>query len=156
MCKCKTMVGYNRWHRAPVTKICSCHCLTIKPIQTVPWSNPGCNKQKSANNCLCHGMAMTRSFLTILNLKMYKTMHVIHHENILDLLLLFSQSNYKCESLTWYSPQIQLKIVQMYTVQLFCYAICTGQCWKLKEKLYPTLLAPKLLRPPQNRRKTTD
>jgi len=30
----------------------------------------------------------------------------------------------------------------MYTVQLFCYAICTGQCWKLKEKFSPTLLPP--------------
>ena len=58
---------------------------------------------------------------------MYKTLHVIHQENILDLLPLFSQSNFKCESLTCYTPQIQLKMAQTYTVQLSCYAICTGQ-----------------------------
>jgi len=51
----------------------------------------------------------------------------MHQENILDLMSLFSQSNSKDKSLTCYSPQIQLKMAQMYTVQLLSYAICTGQ-----------------------------
>ena len=62
---------------------------------------------------------------------MYKTLHVIHQENILDLLPLFSQ-----EISNVYTPQIQLKMAQMYTVQLLSYAIFTGQTvLKLMEKL---------------------
>jgi len=76
---------------------------------------------------MCHGMVTTRLFLTILNLKMYKTLHVIHQENILDLLPFFSQRNHKCEPPTLYSLQIQLKMSQIYAVQLLCYAICTGE-----------------------------
>jgi hypothetical protein len=82
---------------------------TINPTWTVPGSNLGLHSKKSAHNCLSHGMAMSRSFMTILNLKMYKTLHVVYQENISDSLHLFPQSNYKFEPLTRSSPQILWK-----------------------------------------------